>query len=103
MEISGPQWVRFFIWLGFKQQLLINIERVRRGLGHNMTCKVMLIGNVFLGLSLGAFGRIEISSFFKVHPRVAVTLLRYEASFAEAGGIAHDRNGKWILGLKSTW
>ncbi|MBA0641341.1 hypothetical protein Goklo_025900 [Gossypium klotzschianum] len=42
---------------------------------------VMLIGNVSLGLSLGAFRRILISSFFKAHPGVAVM---YEAGFAAA-------------------
>ncbi|MBA0571192.1 hypothetical protein Golob_004776 [Gossypium lobatum] len=64
-----------------KEWLLTNMERVLRGLWHSTTCRVcgyiskdvtvmtiawvMLIGNVFLGLSLGTFGRIKISSFFK--------------------------------------
>ncbi|MBA0705395.1 hypothetical protein Golax_017593 [Gossypium laxum] len=74
-----------------------------KGLNGNdlsQTCKtvitsawVMLIGNVSLGLSLGAFRRIIISSFFKAHPGVAVMLSRlliiglnnmYEASFVTA-------------------
>ncbi|MBA0786306.1 hypothetical protein Gotri_027510 [Gossypium trilobum] len=58
------------------------------GNGLSQNCKtvitsawVMLIGNVSLGLSLGAFRRILISSFFKAHPGVAVM---YEAGFAAA-------------------
>ncbi|MBA0849149.1 hypothetical protein Goshw_012183 [Gossypium schwendimanii] len=58
------------------------------GNGLSQTCKtvitsawVMLIGNVSLGLSLGAFRRIIISSFFKAHPGVVVM---YEASFVAA-------------------
>ncbi|MBA0669894.1 hypothetical protein Goklo_029633 [Gossypium klotzschianum] len=34
----GPQHVRFFIGLTLKQRLLMNVERVRRGVGDDSTC-----------------------------------------------------------------
>ncbi|MBA0606387.1 hypothetical protein Godav_018858 [Gossypium davidsonii] len=70
------------------------------GNGLSQNCKtvitsawVMLIGNVSLGLSLGAFRRILISSFFKAHPGVAVM---YEAGFAAA-----EENCKTEIGVDS--
>ncbi|KAA3459207.1 reverse transcriptase [Gossypium australe] len=40
---QGPQRVRFFLWLAFKQKLLTNSERMRRGIGQSNSCA--LCGN----------------------------------------------------------
>ncbi|KAH1032453.1 hypothetical protein J1N35_044627 [Gossypium stocksii] len=37
---SGPQRVRVFLWLAFKNRLLTNAERVRREMGHNSSCSL---------------------------------------------------------------
>ncbi|MBA0628089.1 hypothetical protein Godav_022866, partial [Gossypium davidsonii] len=39
-KFQEPQRIRFFIWLALKQRLLTNVERVRRGIGHDTTCGV---------------------------------------------------------------
>ncbi|KAH1131350.1 hypothetical protein J1N35_002728 [Gossypium stocksii] len=37
-KFLGPQRVRFFLWLVYKQRLLTNLERVRRGISQNEAC-----------------------------------------------------------------
>ncbi|MBA0845023.1 hypothetical protein Goarm_005853, partial [Gossypium armourianum] len=36
----GPQRVRVFLWLAFKQKLLTNSERARRGISHYSSCSI---------------------------------------------------------------
>ncbi|KAK5833829.1 hypothetical protein PVK06_017692 [Gossypium arboreum] len=39
-KYQGPHRVRFFLWLTCKQRLLTNQERVRKGIGQNMSCLI---------------------------------------------------------------
>ncbi|KAH1098664.1 hypothetical protein J1N35_015585 [Gossypium stocksii] len=38
LEIFGPQRVRVFLWLAFKQRLITNSKRTRRGIGSSSSC-----------------------------------------------------------------
>ncbi|MBA0645613.1 hypothetical protein Goklo_013691 [Gossypium klotzschianum] len=37
-KFQGPQKVRIFIWILFKQRLLTNVERERQSIGHDSSC-----------------------------------------------------------------
>ncbi|KAA3484791.1 Retrovirus-related Pol polyprotein LINE-1 [Gossypium australe] len=37
-KYSGPQRVRVFLWLAFKQRILTNLERVRQRISHSNSC-----------------------------------------------------------------
>ncbi|MBA0843192.1 hypothetical protein Goarm_000403, partial [Gossypium armourianum] len=39
-KFKGPQRVRVFIWLSFKQRLLTNAERTKRGIGMGPACRI---------------------------------------------------------------
>ncbi|MFQ6640914.1 hypothetical protein Gotur_014660 [Gossypium turneri] len=39
-KLLGPQKVHFFFWTVFKQRLLTNMERVRRGLAEDPSCPI---------------------------------------------------------------
>ncbi|KAA3475886.1 RNA-directed DNA polymerase (Reverse transcriptase) [Gossypium australe] len=39
-KFQGPQRVRLFLWLAFKQRLLTNSERARRGINYSSSCHI---------------------------------------------------------------
>ncbi|MBA0844648.1 hypothetical protein Goarm_000073, partial [Gossypium armourianum] len=102
IKFQGPQHVRFFLGLTLKQRLLMNAERVRRGVGDDSTCGLCSqdFEEVLHVLSdcpaLEKFG----TNLFQEKGYLASTPEHYSnecQGFATTSGLVRDHNKWWMF------